>query len=380
MAAHAKLSASSAHRWLTCTPSVRLAEQFPETTSEFAKEGTLAHHIGELKLARLVYPSMSKSEYTKKLNELKKHELYKPEMLGYTDEYFDYVNNLAMSFSSPPFITIEKRVDFSAYVPEGFGTSDCIVISGDTLYVIDLKYGKGVPVEAKNNPQAMLYGLGAYLAYKFLYPIKVISMVIVQPRLNNISEFTSTTDALLQWGESIKPIAQLAWDGQGEFNPGEKQCKFCPARVKCVARANLYPPAKDFKIDKPELLTNAEIGKILVELQGFDKWVKSLQEYALTECLKGNVVNGWKAVEGRGSRGYTDIDEAFTHLQANGIDGAMLYEKVPLTAPKLEKALGKKEFNALVGDYVVKYPGKPTLALATDKRSEFNSASSDFKN
>jgi len=379
MGVHAKLSASSSHRWLECPPSVRLSEQFTETTSEYAKEGTLAHHIGELKLARLVNPAMTKSEYTKKLNELKKHELYKPEMDGYTDEYFDYVNNLAMGFPSPPFITIEKRVDFSAYVPEGFGTSDCIVISGETLYVIDLKYGKGVPVEAENNSQAMLYGLGAYLAYNFLYPIKKVVMVVFQPRLNNISEWETTKNHLLVWGGLIKPIAQKAWDGQGEFKAGEKQCKFCPAKAQCRAYAELYSPMLDFKREKPELLTNAEIGELLIKAQGLDKWIKSLQEYALSECLKGNTIDGWKAVEGRGSRSWTDIDAAFTHLQANDIAEAVLYEKVPLTAPKLEKALGKKEFTALAGDYIVKHPGKPTLVLTSDKRAEFNSTSSDFK-
>ena len=380
MAAHAKLSASSAHRWLSCPPSVRLAEQFTEKTSEHAEEGTLAHEIAELKLSKLVNP-ISKSEYNEKLAELKKRKLYHPEMLGHTDVYFDHVNNLTMSFPISPFITIEKRVDFSTYVPEGFGTSDCIVISGNVLYVVDFKYGKGVPVLAENNPQAMLYGLGAYETYKSLYDIKKVVMTIVQPRLNNISSWAVPIEGLLAWGESIKPVAQMAWNGQGEFKAGEKQCRFCPAKATCKARADLYSPMIDFKdIKKPELLSNDEVGELLVKAQGLDKWLKSLQEYALSECLKGNEIKGWKAVEGRGSRSYTDIDQAFAYLQANGIDEAMLYEKVPLTAPKLEKTLGKKDFIALASNYVVKSPGKPTLALETDKRAPFNSAQADFKN
>ena len=378
MAAHAKLSASSSNRWLSCPPSVRLSEQFTETTSVHAEEGTLAHEIGELKLSRLTNPHMAKSEYTSKLNELKKHKLYQPEMLTHTDIYFDYVNELTMGFGSPPFITIEKRVDFSKYVPEGFGTSDCIVISGNTLYVIDLKYGKGVPVSAENNSQAKLYGLGAYLAYGFLYPIQKVVMVILQPRLDSISEWEIPVSELVAWGNSIKPVAQMAFNGQGDFKAGG-HCKFCPAKATCRARAEQYSPMLDFEIKKPELLTNTEVGELLKKTQGFDKWVKSLQEHALSECLKGNEIEGWKAVEGRGSRGYTDIDVAFAHLKANGIDEAVLYDKVPLTAPKLEKALGKKEFTALVGNYVVKSPGKPTLALATDKRVAFNTANSDFK-
>ena len=378
MATHAKLSASSSNRWLNCPPSVRLSEQFQENMSIHAEEGTLAHEIGELKLSRLMNVNMSKNEYTDKLSKLKKHELYQLEMLSHTDTYFDYVNELAMSFGSPPFIAIEKRVDFSQYVPEGFGTSDCIVISGNTLYVIDFKYGKGVPVSAEHNSQAKLYGLGAYHAYRFLYPIQKVVMVILQPRLDSISECRISVDDLVAWGDSIKSVAQMAFAGQGDFKAGG-HCKFCLAKAVCRARAEQYSPMLDFERRKPELLSNEEVGELLSKTQGFDKWIKSLQEHALSECLRGNEIEGWKAVEGRGSRSYTDVDATFAHLLANGVAEAVLYDKVPLTVPKLEKALGKKEFITLVGDYVVKSLGKPTLALATDKRAAFNTAQEDFK-
>lgn len=372
---HALLAASAAHRWLVCTPSVRLEEQFPDTTSEYALEGTLAHEIAELKLRKYFLEPMSQRSFSAKLNKLKKHELFQEEMLRHTDTYLDYLKGLALSFSSAPYVAIEKKVDYSAYAPEGFGTCDCIIIHGGDLYITDFKYGKGVPVSAEDNPQMKLYALGAYLEYSFLYPIKTVHLAIVQPRIDNISEWSLPIEELLAWGESIKPIAQKAFNGEGEFVPGD-HCRFCRAKALCRARAEHYTALEDFKGMKPPLISNEEVGQILEKAIALEAWVKELKEYALSAALKGEEIPGWKAVEGRSVRNYVDIDKAFEHLKQNGIDEAMLYERVPLTVAKLEKALGKKEFHSLLEEpgLVEKQPGKPTLVPADDKRPAIQTA------
>lgn len=380
---HALLAASAAHRWLVCTPSVRLEEQFPDTTSEYALEGTLAHEIAELKLRKYFLEPMSQRSFSAKLNKLKKHELFQEEMLRHTDTYLDYLKGLAISFSSAPYVAIEKKVDYSAYAPEGFGTCDCIIIHGGDLYITDFKYGKGVPVSAEDNPQMKLYALGAYLEYSFLYPIKTVHLAIVQPRIDNISEWSLPIEELLAWGESIKPIAQKAFNGEGEFVPGD-HCRFCRAKALCRARAEHYTALEDFKGMKPPLISNEEVGQILERAIALEAWVKELKEYALAEALKGEEIPGWKAVEGRSVRNYVDIDKAFEHLKQNGIDEAMLYERVPLTVAKLEKALGKKEFRSLLEEpgLVEKQPGKPTLVPISDKRPAIQAtpeAAEDFQ-
>jgi hypothetical protein len=366
--AHALLSASASHRWLTCTPSVRLEEQFPDSTSEYAEEGTLAHEIAELKLRKYFVEPMTKRTFNTRLNKMKKHELYQEEMLKHTDTYLEYLQGIVHGLSSSPYVAVEKRLDYSAYAPEGFGTGDCTIIGGDTMYVTDFKYGKGVAVSAEDNPQMKLYALGAYLEYNFLYPFKQIHLAIIQPRLNSISEYTLTLDELLAWGEEIKPIAQQAFNGAGEFVPGE-HCKFCKAKANCRARAEEFSALDDFKSLKPPLLSDEEVGQMLEKGQHIESWIKALKEYALTESLKGNEIAGWKAVEGRGSRSYVDQDKAFAHLKENGIDEALLFDRVPLTVPKLEKVLKKKEFTSLLEEpgHVQKSPGKPTLAPITDK-------------
>lgn len=367
--AHALLSASAAHRWLKCTPSVRLEEQFPDTTSTYAKEGTLAHEIAELKLRKYYTEPMAQSTFTRRLNKMKKHELYQDEMLKHTDAYLEYLQSITLGMSSTPYVAVEKRLDYSAYAPEGFGTVDCLIIGGNMLYVTDFKYGKGVAVSAEDNPQMKLYALGTYLEYSFLYPIKTIKLAIIQPRLDNISEYELSVEELLAWGEEIKPVAQKAFSGEGEFVPGE-HCKFCRAKAKCRARADQFTALEDFKMMKPPLLSDEEVGAVLERGQHIESWIKALKEYALAESLKGNEIPGWKAVEGRGSRSYVDVDKAFAHLKEKGIKEAILYERVPLTVAKLEKELGKKQYRELLEDpgLVQKSPGKPTLAPASDKR------------
>ena len=378
--AHAVLSASASSRWLNCTPSVRLEEKFPESTSVFAEEGTLAHEIAELKLRKHFTEPMGQSTFTRRLNKMKKNELYQEEMLKHTDTYLEYLQGITIGMKSMPYVAVEKRINYSTYAPEGFGTVDGLIIGGDTLYVTDFKYGKGVPVSAENNSQMKLYALGAYLEYSFLYPIKQIHLAIIQPRLNSISEFTLSIEELLAWGEEIKPKAEKAFKGEGEFVPGE-HCKFCRAKAQCRARAEQYSALEDFKMMKPPLISNEEVGQILEKAEHLDAWVKALKEYALAEVLKGKEITGWKAVEGRGSRSYVDQDAAFAHLKENGIDEALLFERVPLTVSKVEKVLKKVDFRSLLEEpgHVVKSPGKPTLALLSDKRKSITpDAAADF--
>lgn len=369
---HALLSASSAHRWLLCTPSARLEEQFPDTDSETAQEGTLAHELAEIRARNYVNPGdISKRKLNSVIKKLKENALWQDEMMVHTDDYLDYIKNTAVGLPSMPSFRIEHEVDFHSYVPEGFGTADLILIQGELLQVIDFKYGKGVPVSAEENPQMMLYALGAYEAYRMLYPVKQIKLSIVQPRIDNISEWECSLQELLAFGNYVKERAALAFEGKGDFCPGEKQCRFCRAKSRCRARAeeNVRLAFSPDKGKLPPLITNEEAGRYLLQGEDVAKWLSDLEEYALKECLKGNEVPGWKAVEGRASRVWTDMDKAFEMLEKAGIaEEAVLYEKKPLTLAQVEKIVGKKNFQDAVGEYVVKKPGKPTLVHEEDKR------------
>lgn len=367
--AHAILSASSAHRWLKCTRSARLEETFPDSTSEAASEGTLAHELAEAKLRNYFYPAdFGKRKLSNFIKKAKENELWQDEMLEHTDMYLDYIKSTAVSYKSAPAVLIERKVDYSAYAPEGFGTADCILISGGTLHVIDFKYGKGVPVSAEKNPQLMMYALGARAAYQLLYPIKEVRLSVVQPRLDNVSAWTCTIHELLGWGEFVKIRASAAWDGQGDFAPGEDTCRFCRAKAQCRARSD-YNTKLAFSIEElPPLISPEEAGKRLLALEDVVKYQKDLQEWALSECLAGHTVPGWKAVEGRSLREWTDQEEAFKTLKENDIDEALLYEKKPLTLAQVEKAVGRKEFAGIAGSFVIKPPGKPTLVKESDKR------------
>jgi hypothetical protein len=365
--AHALLSASGAYRWLNCTPSARLEEQLPEKTSEYAEEGRLAHEIAELKLRKHFTTPMGPKQYNTALKKLQSKPLYDPEMLTHTDAYLEYIQSVVHSYPSPPYVTVEKRLNYSQYVPEGFGTGDCIVIGGKVLNVIDFKYGKGVPVDADQNPQMMLYALGALAEYSMLYAIDTVKMAIVQPRLNNTSEFEVYAEDLQAWGESIKPIAQTAFDGGGEFCSGD-WCKFCRAKAQCRARSTTMTALEAFGKKLPPLLTNDEVGNILTRAQTLKAWVADLENYALTALLQGEEISGWKAVEGRSNRQFDDTDKTFTDLIKAGIDEAVLYERKPITLTSVEKLLGKAKFVELTGAHVIKPPGKPTLAPEKDKR------------
>lgn len=371
MSGHALLSASSSHKWLNCTPSARFEEQFEDTTSDHAREGTLAHEIGELKLRKAYIDPMGLSVFNRRLAELQKRPLYQDEMLTHTDTYLDYISKIVYSLSKKPqVIRAEMRVDYNSYVKEGFGTADNVIIGDGTLYVNDFKYGKGVEVSADHNPQMMLYALGVYAEYSFLYDITKVRMTIIQPRKDNLSVFEMPIEDLLAWGESIKPKADLAYKGEGEFNPGE-WCIFCRARHNCRAKTELCVAViNSFGSQKPPGITNDEVGAILTNIKARDikKWITDLEEYALAECLSGGTILGWKAVQGRSDRAFTDTDKAFNTLISAGYNESMLYERKPLTLAAIEKVVGKKEFAQILADLIIKPPGRPTLVMTDDKR------------
>lgn len=381
--AHAILSASGASRWMACTPSARLEEQFPDSTSEYAKEGTLAHELCELKVRKNLIEPMHTRTYNSKLKKIKEHELWQDEMEKHTDTYLEYIQGLVHSYNCTPAVMVEKKVDFSSYVPDGFGTADCIIIADGTLHVIDFKYGKGVAVSAENNPQMKLYGLGAYLEYSFLYAIDKVKMTIVQPRLDEvISEYEISVTELMEWAEEVvKPLADMAYKGEGTYIAGN-HCKFCRAKATCRERARMNSEVAKFDFKQPALLTDEEVGEALKMAQDLAKWAEDLKDYALAESLKGKLIPGWKAVEGRGSRVFTDNEEALKVLIGSGIDETMLYERKQLTLAQIEKVLGPRQFKELVGNMVEKSPGKPTLVLDTDKREAITNkttAVEDFK-
>jgi hypothetical protein len=391
--AHALLAASSAHKWINCTPSPRLEEQFEDTTSDYAVEGSLAHEIGELKLRKAFVEPIGQRVFNNRLKKLQEKTfttgenagkpIFQDEMMKHTDTYFDYVSKIVHGFPSPPHVVVEKRIDYSMYAPEGFGTADNLIIGSNILHVNDFKYGKGVPVSAENNPQMMLYALGAYVEYSFLYPIERVKMAIIQPRLDSISEFEMSIVDLLGWGESIKPIAAKAFKGEGEFNPGE-WCRFCRAKARCRARSEFNQVIINASVGKKSpVLSNEEIGAILAQIDtlGVEKWIKDLEEYALSECLKGNLIPGWKAVHGRGKRAYINVDTAFKVLTDAGYDKALLYVTEPLSPTAVEDLIGKKEYKKLLTDQVNTPPGKPTLVPISDTReaiSNRTTAAEDF--
>ena len=370
---HALLSASSSHKWLHCPPSARLEDQFPDTAGEAAQEGRLAHALAELKLRKHFTP-LGPRKFNAELKKLQEDPLYKPEMLDHADTYLDYVQKVCHAFDAAPHVAIERRVDYSVFAPEGFGTADCIVIGSGILHVIDYKYGQGVPVEAERNPQMMLYGLGALNAYAMLYEIHTVRMTIVQPRIDRILEDEIEVDKLLAWGDGIRSVAQQAFEGKGEFCPGV-WCKdaFCKARKQCRAYNEQYRATitalEAFAPAKPPLITNEELGEILARAEPIAAWVKELKEYAEQALLNGEEVPGYKLVEGRTSRVWKDgTDEAFRQLMERGIEEALLWKREPVTPPALEKALGKKPFKETAEDLVETMPGKPTLVPESDKR------------
>lgn len=377
--AHAKLSASGSEKWMTCTPSARLEEDFPDEGSEFAREGTFAHEVFELQLKRYLH-RVSTREFDAGMAILKDNEFWSEEL---RDHVQDAVNvaieriELARERSKDAIILVEQRLDFSPWVPEGFGTGDLVIVADDLLEVLDLKFGKGIPVSAIENSQMRLYGLGAVNALAHLYDVQRVRATILQPRLENYSSEELTFDELLRWGEDkVKPRAKLAWLGEGEFAPGDHctSC-FCKARYTCAARAKqgMAIAKASFALVEPELLTTEQIVSVLDKADLAIKWLKDVQDFALSQAERGSKIPGYKLVEGRSNRKYTNADAVAIKLQQAGIPVDIIFERSLLGITAMEKAIGKKKFEELLGGLVEKPQGKPTLVPESDKRPEFKS-------
>ncbi|MBE6056886.1 DUF2800 domain-containing protein [Clostridium sp.] len=381
MAKHAILSASGASRWLACPPSARLEENYPNKSSEFAKEGTLAHELGELGLKKNL-ELISTRKYNSEFKKIEADKLFTKDMPDYVEVYVDTcMEKVAEAKAKTPdaLFKIEQRLDFSEWVPDGFGTGDFVIIADGTMEICDLKYGKGVPVSAIGNKQMRLYALGAIAEFNFLYDIKKIKMTIIQPRLDSISTDEMMVEELLKWAEEeLKPIAKLAYEGKGEFCAGD-HCKFCRAKAVCKARADKNMELAKYDFQEPNTLDNNDIAFILGKADELIRWAKDVQEYALEQALQGEEFDGFKVVEGRSNRKWTDEDKIGEILLGQGFLENIIYTKKLTGITNMEKAIGKKEVNRLLGDYIIKPQGKPTLATITDKRPVYNSAEADFK-
>ncbi len=381
MAKHALLSASSAERWLHCTPSARLCEKLEDTSSTYAAEGTLAHSIGELQL-KLALKLITKRQYNSAIKAIKDNELYYEGMLDEVEEYTNYAietYNEALSKTKDAVIFLEERLDFSSYVPEGFGTGDCIIIADGELEIIDLKFGTGVEVSPIDNAQLKLYALGAYEKYGFIYGIEKITLTIAQVRKNNISSWTITASMLEEWAENeLKEKAELAYAGKGEQTPGA-WCTFCKIKANCRARAEASLNFYNSHNEDPHLLGIAEIAEILGQADVIEKWAKEIKLYALDEALKGTKYPGWKLVAGRSNRVINDEDALANVLVETGYTEDKIYKPKTLEGiTNLEKVVGKKRFTELSVEFISKPPGKPTLVPESDKRPELDSAEEDF--
>ena len=371
---HAFLSCSGASRWLACPPSAMLESSFESTSNAAADEGTLAHALCELYLLNNL-KKIKSIPYASELKKIKNNSFFNNEMNGHAMDYVDFITEKLFSHKDA-MIFIEERIDLQEYVPEGFGTVDCIIIADKILDVNDLKYGKGVLVEAHENKQMMLYALGALRKYRLLYEIDKVSMTIFQPRLNNFSTYQVDAEALLKWGEEeVKPKAKLAFNGKGEYAAGS-HCKFCKARNTCKALADHNMEIARFEFEDPNKLTDLDIANILEKAMDIKTWLTSVQQYALGEAVNsGKIWPGFKLVAGRSNRKYADevkIIAAFKKAKIK--DGYYLTAPSLVGIGTLEKNLGKAEVEKLVGKFIIKPEGSATLVPQWDKRPELNSA------
>ena len=372
MGNHALLSASSSHRWLNCPPSARLCEGYDDKGSNFAAEGSDAHSLCEYKLRKAL--GMEAKDPTEDLT------WYDAEMEESASGYAAFVMELvaeAKKTCSDPVVLIEQRLDYSKYVQSGFGTGDCVLIADGTLHIVDYKYGRGVLVEAEDNPQMKLYALGALEIFDCLYDIDTVSMTIYQPRRANVSTFTLTRQELLDWAETVLvPTAELAYAGDGEYHCGE-WCQFCKAKADCRERARANMELARYEFRQPPLLTDEEVEEILGKLDSLMDWASDIKDYALQAAISGKHWSGYKLVEGRANRRYTDENAVVAAVKAAGYD--------PYDEPKLlgvtamTTLLGRKQFNDILGGLITKPQGKPTLVPESDKRPAMTTILDDFK-
>lgn len=370
---HALLSASSAHRWLHCPPSAKLTAGVTEAPSEAALQGTAAHALAEHKLRRAL-KQQSKRPVSKYEDD---------EMNTHTDDYVSYVleqYEQAKQATPGAVIYIEQHLDFSHVVPGGFGTGDCLIVADGTLHVIDLKYGLGVLVEAEWNPQMMLYAIGALALFDALYDIEQVALTVFQPRRENVSTWTISVTELNKWAEqTLKPAAELAAKGEGEFYAGA-WCQFCRIASTCRARAEANLELAKFEFAPPAELSADEVADVLAQIPELTRWASDVQDYALSQALSGERYEGFKLVAGRSIRKYTDETAVAEAAKAAGYKD--IYKQSLLTITAMEKLMGKKNFSEILGNLVVKPEGKPTLVPVTDKRPELqvSTAADDFTN
>lgn len=382
---HALLSASGASRWLNCTPSARLEEKFDESApSVYAAEGTLAHEFGDINL-RFKNGEISEKVFNSELKKLRKEELYTDEMEGEVEKYVNIVWEsflVAKSKTPDAVMLVEERLDFSHLVEKGFGTGDTTIIADGVLEIIDLKYGKGVKVEAEDNPQLKLYGSGALKAFEMLYDIHTIRLVIVQPRLDHVSTWEISAEDLIAWGEKIvKPTAAKAYSGKGVQKAGS-WCKWCKVAPMCatLAAKNIKLAQHDFR--DPHKLTPKQVLDVYKQMPMLVDWVNAVQKYLLKEAIKGKKWPGYKVVEGRSNRKWLDEEKVAKILEKEMFDEKDFMQSKLQGITRIEKLLGAKDFKELVGDYVVKPQGKPTLVPESDKRRPMHGiedAKEDFK-
>ena len=402
---HAVLGASSAHRWLICTPSARLCEKltsrFGSESSPYAAEGTKAHALAEMKVRLAYYKAdgMTAAKHSRMspeqqeaylgINEFRfkalRNELgdIPKDMEQATDSYCDIVMEKYLSAKEADpgaQLYLEQRLNYSAWVPSGFGTGDCIIVSDSLLEVCDYKHGKGIPVDAVGNPQLRLYGLGAMERFGRLYDFQSVRMTIIQPRLDSVSEETLTCEDLTSWAaEEVVEKAKQAWTGSGEFVPGE-HCRFCAAKAVCSARVAQAMRMFQYGLEAPGLIPDEQIPSILGMLNDAEAWIKDIRAYAENQALHGQVWPGWKLVHGKKpNRQWADPEEVKAQLLRAGYPADQFQEVKLKPVGEIEKALGKKAFQALVGGLVSQGEGKLTLVPADDKRVEFASADADFQ-
>ncbi|GHU53465.1 hypothetical protein FACS1894132_05690 [Clostridia bacterium] len=363
-AKHSLLSPSASHRWINCPPSARLTESYSDTGSAYANEGTLAHSVAEAKLKYRL--GLSKSLPV----------CDDTEMDDYTDDYVTFVMEQIESLSDPK-VYVEQKVDCSRYVPECKGTCDTLIISDGVLHIVDLKYGRGVKVDAEKNDQLRIYSLGALEMFGCLYDIDVVKMSIFQPRLGNCSTWEVFRESIENWADEVlKPAAQLAWDGGGGYKAGD-HCQFCKAKAECRERANANLALAAYDFTEPALLDTVEIAVILGKVDELVSWASDIKDFALTEALKGVRFDGWKVVEGRSNRKYTDEIAVASAVNGIGLDP---YEHKVLGITAMTSLLGKKRFEETLGGFIQKPAGKPVLVPQKDKRQEINinTAADDF--
>lgn len=372
MSKHAPCSPSSSFRWTKCTKSARINAEADDRGSPYAQQGTDAHSLCEYLVKKTLGrrsrdPTADLSWYDQEMQECAE---------GYRDFVMDAIEDIKKSCPDP-YIGIEQRLDFSDWVPEGYGTGDCIIVSDGIAHIIDFKYGIGLPIKATENTQLMCYGLGILQTFGNLYSIRRIRLSIYQPRRENIDTWEIPTEDLLKWADEVlKPAAELAYTGEGEFKAGD-HCIFCRIKDTCRERADYYMDLMKHELEDPAELTDDEIALILPKIEGLVGWATDLKEYVLQQALNGRKYKGFKVVEGRATRKYTDETKVAEAVENAGYDP---YEKKVLGITAMSKELGKKKFEELLGGLVYKPKGKPVLVPDDDKRPEYSNVTIDDLN